>query len=137
LGHLNWSGDPIANCKGRGIDMNKTRKKRCNRKTQLSRLNQSKYGNWQGITLFECEYHCLDCELGNPTHNPFHHPHTTIEFVFNGDCNAIEELRKDYTTAIAIEHWFPREIKRGLNGLFPKYWSWTQLAISRSNELSR
>jgi len=124
----------------RGIEMNKTRKKRQKRSIQLNRLNQKKF-DWQGIRIYECEFICEDCLNGNPTHNSFHFPHTAFEFTFNmSNEESIRWIKSIgcYNDSIhLVESWFPRQIKKGLNGLFNPDLSWTQLAISRCNELAR
>ena len=35
-----------------------------------------------------------------------------------------------------VESWTPRQIRKGLDGLFDEDLSWTQLAIARAGELS-
>jgi len=124
----------------KGIDMNKTRKKRNWRSNQLSRLNQRKFGNWMGISIYECEFNCPDCLGGNPTHNCWHLPHSRFEFAFNCNPETAADWIKctgEFDSIDLVEHWYPRQIRNGLNGLFDRGHSWTQLAISRCNELSR
>lgn len=119
--------------------MNKTRKKRNRKSNQLSRLNQRKFGNWMGISIYECELKCLDCESGNSNHNSWHLPHCRFEFVFNCDPKTANDwigATGEFNSIDLVEHWYPRQIKRGLDGLFELGHSWTQLAIARSNELS-
>lgn len=72
----------------------------------------------KGITFFEEYLECEDCENGNPTHNPYHLPHTQMGFVFNDEpipekaveCGfmsekEVNEKRGDYSwTQFAIQH---------------------------------
>lgn len=120
--------------------MNKTRRKKARRATRLSRLNQAKFGNNQGIKIYELTFRCRDCEEGVETHNPFHFPHTRYDFSFNTDTSEDVEYfisTGEYSSVSLIEHWTPREIRKGLNGLFDTEDSWTRLAIARCNELER
>lgn len=91
----------------------------------------------KALVIYECVYECEDCKEGNPTHNSFHFPHTTMEFVFNGKFKTIMELAEEFDSIREIESYSEEEMKNGLNGLFPSTYSWTQLAIARCNELSR
>ena len=125
--------------------MNKIRRKKCQRATAISRANQKQFPFQQGITIWECECNCPDCEYGHETgdygtHDPFHFPHYRYEFMFNTpeDRGAKVLLEDgDYRTVSVSEVWKPKQIQRGLDGLFPLGLSWTQYAIARCNELDR
>lgn len=91
----------------------------------------------KALIIYECEYKCFDCEEGSLSHNSFHLPHTTMEFVFNKSFKSITELAEEFDSIREIESYSEEEMKNGLNGLFPSTYSWTQLAIARCNELSK
>ena len=74
---------------------------------------------FKGIRIYEVIIPCTDCEKGDPTHNSFHFPHTSMEWVINDEIPPEGRL---------IEEWTEEEIEEERGEL-----SWTQFAISRCN----
>jgi len=95
----------------------------------------------RSLIIVECQHQCPDCERGEESgdygsHNPFHLPHFCAEFVFNAsEKEALEMFRPYYEAVHVSETYDAVEVNNGLNGLYPKNLSWTQIAISRCNEI--
>lgn len=118
--------------------MNKIRRKKCRRSTQLSQHNQKKF-SYLGLSIYECKLQEDYCWYDEE--HDIRVPKWEMIATFNMDesesIHYIEQCcdHGKYESIHLVEQWSPKQIRNGLDGMYPRGLSWTQTAIARCDFL--